>query len=169
MWFLPSDYVAPTTTSGNYFKPQEQKSKIRIVSSPIIGWIDWDKSWEKPQPIRTKEKKQQLDPKQSPKHFWAMKVWNYEKEKLQIREITQASIREQILAYNNDTDWGDPKDYDIVVSKTGKELETKYTVLTTSSGKQPLDETISEKVKTTKCVLEALYNLEDPFTADQVF
>lgn len=87
-----------------------------------------------------------------------MKVWNYEKEQLQIREVTQASIRDQILAYNNDADWGDPKEYDISVSKTGKDLETKYTVLTTSSGKKELDETITEKVKTTKCVLEALYS-----------
>ncbi len=169
MSFLPSDYIAPTTTTGSYFKPQEQKTKIRIVSSPITGWIDWNKSWEKPQPVRTKEKKPALDPKQSPKHFWAMKVWNYEKEQLQIREVTQASIRDQLLAYNNDADWGDPKNYDISVSKTGKDLETKYTVLTTSSGIKPLDEAIAEKVKTTKCVLEALFAGEDPFTADEVF
>ncbi len=169
MSFLPSDYVAPTTSTGSYFKPTEAKTKIRIVSSPITGWIDWNKSWEKPQPVRTKEKKTALDPQKAPKHFWAMKVWNYEKEQLQIREVTQASVRDQILAYNNDADWGDPKEYDISVAKTGKDLETKYTVLTTSSGKKALDENIVEKVKTTKCVLEALFSWEDPFTADEVF
>lgn len=94
--FLPTGYEQPKSNKGNYFKPTEQKAKIRIMSSAITGWLDWnDKT-----PVRTKEKPAtSFNPEKPAKHFRAFVIWNYEKSELQIREVTQASIREQFNTF----------------------------------------------------------------------
>ena len=55
MTFLPSGYTVPKQNGSGYFKPQEAQSRIRILSSPIVGYIDWDKSLAKPSLVRTRE------------------------------------------------------------------------------------------------------------------
>lgn len=160
MSFLPADYVAPKTTGG-YFKPSETKTKIRVIAPAIVGYIDRDKSGDKPKPIRTKEKKAPIG-EDYPKHFWAFPIWNYESNAVEIRDVSQATVRDQITALVM-SEWWDPMDYDIVVSKTGKMMETKYFVGTTPAGKTELSDEIKLKVKETPVNLEALYLWEDPF------
>jgi hypothetical protein len=58
-------------------------------------------------------------------------------------------------------DWGDPKGYDMTITKTGEDLETKYTVQ--PSPHRELTEEEKELIGETKVVLEALFEGEDPF------
>lgn len=103
MNFLPENYTTPKT-SNSYMKLQDGENKFRILSSPIIGWEDWlDK---KPVRFRFNEKpNKSIDPKKPLRHFWAFIVWNYMEEKIQILQVTQATIRNCIEALCKDTDW----------------------------------------------------------------
>src|SRR3990167_3551310 len=89
--WLPSDYEAPKGES-NYLKFQKGENRFRILSSPIIGWEDW----ENKKPLRFTmgaKPDKPIDPACPIKHFWAMIIWNYTLNKIQILEITQKSIQ----------------------------------------------------------------------------
>lgn len=155
---LAPDYVAPATNKGSYFKPTEEKTKIRVLGSPITGYVDWDNS----KPVRTKEKPaKNFNDEKPAKHFRAFPIWNYNKQEMQIWEVTQASIREQFTTLING-EWGDPRDYDLVVYKTGKDLETKYFLTTTPDGKKEVSPEITQVRVDTKLDLNQLYTGGNP-------
>src|SRR5690606_20654859 len=88
--FLPEGYEAPQGT-GNYMKLQSGENKFRILSKPIIGWLDWKDN--KPYRFRIKERPEKPMGDKPVRHFWAFIVWNYNAEAVQILEITQATIQ----------------------------------------------------------------------------
>ena len=160
--FLPSDYQPPKGES-RYMKFQSGTNKFRILSRPIIGWEDWED--KKPLRFKMKEKPEKpIDPKYPIKHFWAMIVWNYQTEHIEILEITQVTIMQSIVALTKDPEWGSPFHYNIKVEKQGEKLETKYSVL--ASPPSDLTNEIKEAYKTTPVNLEALYEGEDPFDTE---
>ena len=161
MSFLPTNYKAPAST-GNYMKLQDGDNMIRILSEPILGWEDWDNK----KPIRYKfdnKPMNSVDPEKPIKHFWAMIVWNYVEEEIQILQITQAGIRKAIESLSNDESWGAPYFYDIKITKEGKELKTKYSVNPRPHKK--LDPRIKEAFLEKPCSLNALFSNGDPFNA----
>lgn len=162
MKFLPDDYQAPISAS-NYMKIQDGENKIRILSQPVLGWEDWvDK---KPVRYRFDQKPAKShDPETPVRHFWAMIVWNYQEEKIQILQISQATIRSRIEGLSRDEDWGAPYFYDLKIVKTGEKTNTEYQV-------NPLPhKTISSAVvkafNEKRCFLEALFEGADPFSAE---
>lgn len=159
--FLPDNYEAPKASGGNYYKFQQGENRFRILSQPIIGWLDWSADNK---PIRTSHsqpKPNPLNPAKPVRHFWAFVVWNYEKSELQILEITQQGIQSQIQTLVRDPDWGAPYAYDLCVTKTGQDKETKYTV--NPKPHKPLTPEIEAAVMATPIVLEKLFTNEDPF------
>lgn len=159
MNFLPAGYQAPKSNNG-YMKLQDGENKFRILSQPILGWEDWlDK---KPVRYRFDEKPRcSVDPKKPVKHFWAMIVWNYIEEEIQILHITQASIRKSLEALCSDQDWGAPYFYDLKIVKSGDGMETEYTV--NPIPHKPLASHVEQKFNEKRCNLEALFNGDDPF------
>jgi hypothetical protein len=144
-------------------KFQEGENKFRILSQPVLGWEDWQD--KKPIRFRFDQKPaRSIDPKKPVKHFWAMIVWNYAAEEIQILQITQASIRKSLHALCVDADWGEPYFYDLKIMKTGEGLETEY-VLNPLPHKQ-LSPHISVMFDERKCNLEALFDNEDPFSKE---
>lgn len=160
MNFLPKDYEAPKTASF-YMKLQEGENKVRILSHPIVGWEDWQD--KKPIRYRMNEKPlKSIDAKKPIKHFWAMIVWNYNEEQIQILQITQATLRRAIESLCNDKDWGSPFFYDIKIIKTGEGTDTEYVV-----NPVPHKEThsyIIDQFNNRPCYLDALFSNEDPFS-----
>jgi len=158
--FMPADYEAPKS-GGNYMKFEQGDNLVRILDSPIVGWLQWvDKK-----PIRTRYSEgipEQLG-EQSPKHFWAMPIWNYKNKQVEILEITQKGIQDFILMQTNDADWGSPVNYDINIKRAGEGLETSYQCI----AKMPKE--VSEEIATawvaTSINLEALFDGDDPFKA----
>lgn len=177
MDFLPDDYQIPVV-AGNYMKFKDDENTFRVLSSPIVGYEYWiDTEDGKRQPVRktmteTIDVSKVPDPSQI-KHFWALVVYNYKasynsvkKEyigKVQILEITQKSIQKTMRALASNPKWGNPRDYDLVVSKTGQKLETRYTV--TPDPKAPLDPEIKKQYEGMAINLKALFEGEDPFEA----
>ena len=162
--FLPDNYERPTS-SGNYMKFTDGANKLRILSTPIIGHEYWTKDKK---PVRSREPFQgvpedaKLDEgKFKPKFFWAMAVWNYAAKAVQVLEITQASIIGPIEELLVNSDWGDPREYDLTINKKGEGLETEYSAQ--PSPEKPVPEEALTLLKATQIDLEALYRSEDPF------
>lgn len=160
--FLPTDYNLPNGTWWSYFKATEDKQKIRVMSSAITWRVDRDKTGERPKPIRTIEKQPKLW-ENEPKHFRACVVYNYNTKSLQVWEITQKSIMTQLDTYIKWDRWN-PQDYDIVIWKTGQNMDTKYFLSATPDGKKDLPVEITDLRVNSKIYLEALFVNEDPFT-----
>lgn len=179
--FLPKDYnenKGLNDSGSNYFKFVTGENRFRIMSSPVVGWEWWEDTEDgkrTPKRVKITEKidvSTVADP-ESIKRFWAMVVYNYDLKKFQILEVTQKGIQKTLEALVKDKDWGTPvQTYDIVVTKTGDKLETKYEVL--PKPKTEMDKGVTQYYKDTKINLDALYDGADPFkdqvqTAKEVF
>ena len=166
---LPDNYEVPQKT-GNYMRWQDGENKFRFLSSAIIGWETWqDLPDGSRKPLRTPmdkpfsvEKVPSGDPMDI-KHFWAVIVWNYKEEKIQILEITQKGIQKSLRALERSKDWGSLLDYDILVTKEGQKLETEYHVNPVPP--KPLSREIEKVYAESNIDLKALYTGTDPFSA----
>ncbi len=159
MSFLPENYESPKQ-SGQYMKLADGDNRIRILTRPVMGWEDWqDKS-----PVRfafDNKPLKSIDPKKPIRHFWAFVVYNYNEQKIQILNITQATIRRGIETLCRDTDWGDPYMYDIKIHKSGEGKDTEYSVNPVPH--KPIEQFIIDLFNENPCNLDALYVNEDPF------
>lgn len=159
MAFLPQDYEAPRA-AGSYMKLQDGENKVRILSNPILGWEEWINN----KPVRYSYPEKPdcwANPDRPGKHFWAFVVWNYMENKIQVLQISQATIRKKLEAIDKDPDMGSVFDCDIKIKREGKDLLTKYDVFLLSA--KPVEENIKEAYRATPCYLEALYTGNDPF------
>lgn len=155
--FLPQDYEAPQ--GGGYMKLKAGDNKFRILTKPVIGWVDWkDKV---PHRFRMKNRPEKPFGDQPIKHFWAFLVWNYVDQQIQILEITQATIQKAIQDLSRDEEWGAPFEYDIKIGKKGEKLDTEYSI--TPSPKRPLTEDIKKAALDKPAYLEALFENADPW------
>lgn len=158
--FLPQDYEVPAS-NANYTKLEKGETKIRILSKPIVGWLDWkDKK-----PLRFPMDKKPSAPvkaDQEIKHFWAFVVFNYNTGTIQVMEITQKGIQQTITNLSKDADWGSPFKYDIKIDRQGDDKNsTTYTL------KPVPHKELSEEAKAAymakPCNLQALFTGGDPF------
>jgi hypothetical protein len=162
MKFLPENYQAPKS-SNNYMKLQDGENKIRILTAPILGWEDWAEN----KPIRYRfdsKPSKSNDPKKPVRHFWAFIVWNYNEEKIQILQLTQATIRNNIEALDKDEDWGQPFFYDLKIIRKGEGVDTEYMV--NPLPHKDLLPSIREEFASHPCNLEALFDNGDPFAPE---
>lgn len=163
--FLPDDYEVPQK-GGNYMKFKDGENRFRILTSPILGYEWWEQDGETRRPVRVRmtDKIVMTEESEKAKHFWAMPVYNYNENAIQILEITQATVQKAIKALAKDKDWGSPINYDLVVTRSGKELNTEYQVQPKPA--KTLDKAIADKFAQTNIRLEALYEGEDPFASE---
>lgn len=158
--FLPVDYEAPKA-AGDYMKLQEGENRIRILSSPVIGWEDWTAD-KKPVRYRFNDKpRAPLDPMSPIKHFWAFIVWNYQENRIQILNVTQSTVRGPIQTLCADKDWGAPYFYDIKIIKKKEGDRTVYQVV--SLPHKPVADHIKAAFHAKPINLQALFTGEDPF------
>lgn len=133
--FLDEDYEVPASNSG-YMKFQDGENRFRILSKPIIGWMYWTND---NRPVRIEGvKKPDVDPslikpekdgKKDLKHFWAMIVWNNEKQEINILDITQVSVQKSISKYVKDEEWGSVYDYDLKITRSKVNGKTEYATI----------------------------------------
>ena len=152
--FLPANYEQPKNSTA-YMKLDVGKHRLRIVSKPVIGWVDWKDN----KPIRFKmEDKPEapVDPKKPVRHFWAMAAWNYKTKHIEILEVTQATIQASIIGLSKNEDWGSPTGYDLEIERTGTDqLSTKYTV--TPVPPKPVSKEITEALLKVEINLDELF------------
>jgi len=166
MTFLPDGYKQPDTSK--YMKFKEGENRFRVMSPAIIGFEYWT---TENKPIRSSESfketpgiKTDKEGRKKVNHFWAFIVWDYKKEAIGILQITQKGIQYSIMALVENKDWGDPKEYDIVVTRKGEGLETEYNVM--PCPKKQVDEIADATMLETPIKLESLYTGDDPFSPE---
>ena len=71
------------------------------------------------------------------------------------------SLGSKLLNLINDSDWGDPREYDLKITRTGDALETKYTV--SPKPKKEIPSAAKYEFELMNIKLEKLITGEDPF------
>lgn len=129
--FLPAGYEAPT--SGGFSKIEQGDNQFRILSNPLLMWVIWKNGTVKRIPYLTPEGAITEKPAKgsgvndSVNHVWAVVAYNYKTRKIEVLEINSQMIIAALSKHAKDADWGHPKNYDIVITKTGSGKEgTKY-------------------------------------------
>lgn len=166
--FLPENYEAPKAGGGNYTKLQDGETRLRILSNPIFGFEYWNTDG-KPVRVQQRPNGKPADMRlvdnngreEKIKEFWAMKVYNYNEQQMQVCQITQSQIKNALAELSRDADWGHPKQYDVKITRSGKGLETKYVV--TPVVPKPVSEEVKKAYGATPINLEALFSGDDPF------
>lgn len=162
--FLPAEYRVPT--SSNYLKLTEGEHTFRVMTSAIVGYEYFSTDNK---PVRSKEAFEDVpeDIKQGGRinPFWAFVIYNYDEKRIQILEITQKSIMLPIKALVDNKKWGDPKKYDITITRKGTGMQdTEYAVMPNPHS-EISEEAVNSFMKK-KIDLEKLYSNEDPFKTE---
>ena len=161
MSFFPQENKYMDNT--DYFRPgkilEGDEVRIRILSTPIVGWENWT---EEGKPIRfqpNKKPRELPNPLKPLRGFTAMVIWNYDLNLLQVWSFTQQNLKKSLesLAKNK----GTPLNYDIFVSRHGEGTDTRY-ILRPSTPHQ-VDRHIKEALEAIPVNLHALYVSKDPF------
>ncbi len=168
-------YDIPSTS--NYMRWEEGDNRFRILGSFADGtairgteyWTTVDGTRKPkrlkmgvPVPVEELEMNAFGEPDR-PKHFWAFPVWNYQEKRVQILEITQKTILDFIKKQVENPKWGDPRQYDIVVTRTKEGNKTNYTV--SNDPKEPLDKSILKAYQDMSINTPALFTGDDPFSS----
>jgi hypothetical protein len=165
MTFLPDNYKVPKSEGGNHLKLQDGRNSVRILSDVITGYLYWSDD-NKPQRLRDR-------PEGTPsniriedgkpdriRHFWACVAW--EGGSLKVWEITQASIQDAIAALAEDPQWGHPRGYQLAITRSGKGLNTEYSVV--PAPPSPVPDEVLAAWKSRDIDLEELYRSGNPFS-----
>lgn len=159
-----------TGSSGSYTRLKSGDNKIRILFDEtyvesIHGWKEFKDN--EPRRYRDHEKPDRsIDPERPMKQFAAFKVFNWREKRVEVFEITQKGILKAIKSFSESPDWGSPCAYDVVITKSGEGLETKY--LVQAIPPKPLPQEVIEANKATPVDLESLFSGSSPFDVGTV-
>ena len=151
---------------SKYVKLQNGENKLRILADPLVGKGFWAHDKRVRKRLEELIGQSELDEKSKIKEFWAFPVFNYEDDKVQIFEIHQVTIMSGLKSLEDDNDWGDLVDYDIVINRSGDSLDTEYLVI--PKPKATLAKNVKkawEEIKKT-LDLNQLFDGSDPFDGD---
>ena len=166
--YLPKNYQEPKLPT-NYLRAFEQgDTKVRIMSPMIRGWKFWVEGGINPTTNQEEKGRMiylpedaKLDPHTKPRFFWGFVVFNHNHEMIQIMEIISTQIKEPLLGYFHDPQWGDPRGYDIVISREGVGLTTRYQVRPYPNSE--ISEAVQQLYKAANIRMERLFEVQDPF------
>lgn len=167
--FLPESYEIPN--KSNYTRLQNGENTLRILEKPILGYELWinnkPKRYKMGQDIPVSDvESADIDKRtglpKPPKHFWAMVVWNYDQNCLQVWEITQKKIMTSLKNSSKSKAWGSPLDYDISITKEGEGLDTDYSFM--PNPKTKVSPKIMEAYKNAHIDVDKLFTGDDPFS-----
>ena len=164
--FLPQGFTQPKA-QWQYLKLQDWESiRLRIISSPIFFWQWWGVD-NKPLRIAYDGSfattPAGADPSKKSQFAWAMVVYNYTTEGVQIWSPTQSIFKNYIEEVSKDPDFGDPKTYDFKISRKGTAMESEYTItaLLKPDNMKPMEKDILNEAS--QINLNALITNDNPF------
>lgn len=166
MSFLPSNFSS--NKQSRYMKFKDGANRFRALDDAVAGWEWWtsDKEGNRkpnrvehlkdvPHEVRNAENRDDRA-----KQFIAFPVWNYDAQDIQVLEVTQIGIQMYLENIELNPDFGDPKGYDITVTRKGEGFDTEYSVVA-SPPKE--NKAVFEAYEKTPIRLEALFEGGDPF------
>lgn len=162
-----------TKQKDQFLKLKEGANKVRffpehLVCFEIFVEILDEKNQRQIKPLRktepfTSEELSQLtlnNPADKAKLTLIQLVYDYADEEFKFWSITQNSLLTALKEYSQNSDYGNPVNYDITISKKGQNLDTEYTFM--PSPPKPLDKTIAKRSKNLTFDLKKLLNSEYP-------
>lgn len=170
MPFLPQDFESPQAP-GQYVKLKDWESiKLRILSDPIFFWEFWS---EDKHPIRIPFEQDMIlqTPKEAQKDkpwkfVWAMIVYNYNLSKVQIWSPSQSTFKNALETWAKDPDFGDPKNYDLKISRKGTMMDTEYSINALMKAENMLDMDFDIVGEAATIKLTNLLTNENPFPTE---
>lgn len=176
MSFLPQGYKEPV--KSNYLDFQDGDNTFRVLDSSIVGWEYWTNQMVdgemKARPVRVKDEDaipmaDVLEGKYGLQlyYFWAFPVYNFDAQRIQIACIKQKTVRQGMISYVNNKKWGDPKEYNFVVTK-GKDEGGRIVYTTIAEPKEELDPAIIERYMNLNLDMQVWMRSEDPFMSRPV-
>ena len=122
--------------------------------------------------VAQREAQKNIDEKdKKAKHFWAMTVWNYNTNAIEILELVQAKMQKSIRDTSKEPEWGNPVNrYDFVITKSGRDMSTEYSM--TAIPPSVTAPEITKAYKEKPINLNALFSGGNPFeeaTVDEAF
>ena len=77
------------------------------------------------------------------KKFWLFQIYNVTESRAQVWEVRRRDIRRMLEEFERNPKWGDLTQYDITVTRTGKDISnTNYSLMPEPPKKPPSDEVI---------------------------
>ena len=119
---LLDDIEISASSESSYMKFEKGENRFRLLNTPTLGYIYWEGN----NPIKIAKASEAADGAE-PKVFWSCVVWNNGRPR--ILEITQSTVQKALKAYDENKDWGNLTQYDVIVKKDGEGMETAYTVM----------------------------------------
>jgi hypothetical protein len=127
--FLPETYQPPVN-GGGFTKLESGDNRFRVLSSPLMMWLIWEDGTPRRLKFdRDNKPAKGAGQKDSVKHAWGLVVWNYGTESIEVFELDKQDVIAALYKHAADEDWGHPKHYDIVITKSGSGMETSYTFI----------------------------------------
>ena len=165
---------------NQFMKLESGKNRVRFIGNPISGFVFFgkikrDDGSETVKPYRRRESEGEFSLEEMINHDVRMKkdgeiegqkyfvmglIYNYQKEKLQVLEVTQKSILKALKSYVDSEEYGHPSGYDLTIEKSGEGLNTEYTVVV--SPPKPLSTEIEDLVGEISCDLQKVFAGEYP-------
>lgn len=168
--------VSKEVNSSRYVNPsklEENKDhRFRFFGTGITGFEVWTTDKK---PVRFTSMpadadlpgnvKIEEDGNPSIKRFIAGLVYDYQDEQFKILQLTQKGLMNSLFKYMQDSDYGDPVNYDIKLTRKGSGLKTEYTLA--PAPPKAVTKGILTAYEELYCNLEALYEGKDPFEKPQ--
>ena len=153
MGLLDQSYEVPSGGESIFMRLEGGENRFRILDKPNMGY----QYFEDNKCIKVREKNQAADGAENVKHFWDVPVWA--KDKIMILTVTQKTIQDPLATLDSSEEWSNLNEYDVIINKSGQNLETKYQV--TPCPKSP----VQQEAKDAYADFEKDYDWKDVFSA----
>lgn len=161
--FLPQGYEQPKS-GGGFTTLVEGANKLRVVSDALLMWLEWRDGKPKRHPYTSPDNKpaKGTGQKDSVAHAWGLGVYNYKTKQIEVFELDKQGAITQLLALVQNPSWGHPKKYDIIITKSGSGMDTKYN-LAPEPPSDPSNEVIEAFTETPFDLNQLLIENGNPF------
>lgn len=150
----PAGYK-PQTSGGSFTRLTPGDHRLRIMSSPLIGYEVWSDNAD-----GTRAVSRFTHQVPGSKEFNAFVVWNYQTNQIEILSLTQKGLIGDLFNLDSDPDWGELRNYDIVINRTGASMmDTRYTL--TPKPAKPVTEEIAKALVEADIDLKSALTVED--------
>lgn len=159
---------------GNYIQPSKledgKEHRFRFVGLGISGFETWTTAKKpvryriKPSPNELPSDVKLVEGAPQIKRFIVTLVWDYQTESFRILTLTQKGMIGEINKFCKDEDYGDPRGYDVKITRTGSGMDTEYSIL--PAPPKPLAAAVQKALEKFHCNLEAHFDNGDPFAVE---